>query len=184
MSDAPNSTPESMIARQIGPNAVGVAGFLKWLQVSMPAVYRDIKPQLIALNIQAKAQAGGTGLGSLGDSGSFTDLNPITASVSVLPGGTGNASNGWADAAGKLIAAWGQYKLTDAQLEVAKNIANVNLERAKQGLAPIPYDASQLGLAPTVNVGLSGNLSNLALWGGAGVLGFLVLNSVLKHGRR
>lgn len=172
MSDAPQKTPDSMIARQLGVNDVGARGFLKWLQISMPAVYRDILPDLKKLNLQAKAASGGAGLGSFGDS-QTTDV----------PAGTANASSTWSDAVTKLISAWGQYKLTDSQLDIAKQIAQTNLQRAQQGLSPLPYDAGQLGLAPTVQVGLSGDTGKLVMYGGIGLLAFLVLNSVMKHRR-
>lgn len=173
MSDAPQTTPASMVSRKISVDATGAKGFLEWLRASMPAVYRDLEPKIRALQAKAKAASEGTGLGAFGEA---------QTSITV-PAGTANASSGWADNISKLIAAWGQYKLTDAQLDTVKKITDANLQRAQQGLAPLPYDASQLGLAPTVNVGLSGDTGKLVMYGGAALLGFLVLNSVMKHRR-
>lgn len=179
MSDAPQTTPKSMVARQLTPMDKGAAGFLKWVRVSMPAVYRDILPQVRALNAQAKMQSGG--MGSLGDSGtSFlqpvgVDASALSVSDITIPAGDASASSGWADSVSKLISAWGQYKLTDMQLDTVKKITAMNLSRAQQGLAPLPYDASQLGLAPTVNVGLSGATSRLVMYGGLAFLGLIAL---------
>lgn len=187
MSDAPLTTPANMVERQLRPEDKGAAGFLKWLKVSMPAVYRDLLPDLKRLNLEAKvASAGSPGMGSLGDSGT-TPLQTFSfdysnvANAQVLPAGTGNASSSWSDTVSKLIGAWGQYKLTDAQLDTAKRITDINLQRAQQGLSPLPYDASQLGLSPTVKVGLTGDTGKLVMYGGIAFLAFLVLQSM---GRR
>lgn len=167
MSDAPNVTPASMVARKLTAEDKGAAGFLKWMKVSMPAMYRGILPEIKKLQLQAKA-ANLEGLGAFGDSGQTFDV----------PAGTANASSSWADSLSKIIGAWGQYKLTDAQLDLAKQITQTNLQRAQQGLAPLPYDAAQLGLAPTVNFGLSGSTSSLVMYIGGG-LGLLFLLSQL-----
>lgn len=172
MSDAPQATPQGIIARQLSADDVGARGVLKWLKVSMPKLYKDILPDLIKLNAQAKA-ANPTGLGAFGDSG-----------TSDVPASSAPASSSWSDSLLKLIQGWGQYKLTDAQLDLTKQLAQTNLQRAQQGLAPIAYDAGQLGLAPTVNVGLSGDTGKLVMYGGFGLIGFLLFNTFMKHGRR
>lgn len=172
MSDAPLVTPRTMIERQIGPDDVGAKGFLKWLKVSMPALYRDIEKDLKRLNLDAKA-AGPGGLGRFGE---------MTTSFEV-PAGSAPASSSWSDQVLKLVQAWGQYKLTDRQLDLAKQIAQTNLQRAQQGLSPLPYDAADLGLAPTVNVGLSGDTSKLVTYGAIG-FGLLFAFGILGGRRR
>ncbi len=164
MSDAPNVTPASMVARRLTADDKGAAGFLKWMKVSMPAMYRDLLPDIKRLQLAAKS-ASPEGLGAFGEAGNTFEV----------PASSANASSSWADSLSKLVGAWGQYKLTDAQLDLAKQITQTNLSRAQQGLAPLPYDAAQLGLAPTVNFGLSGSTSKLVMYGGiaAGLLFFL-----------
>lgn len=169
--DAPNTTPPSMIERQLKPTDVGAQGFLKWLKISMPAVYRDILPDLKRLQAEAKA-ASLSGVGAFGESGVSIDV----------PAGTANASSTWTDQIKNLVQAWGQYKLTSEQLKTASKITDANLERARLGLPPLPYDAGQLGLAPTVNVGLTGSTASLVKYGAIGVGLFLLAN--MLTGRR
>jgi hypothetical protein len=164
MSDAPATTPRTMIARQMRPDDTGARGFLKWLQVSMPAIYRGILPDLKRLNAEAKS-ASPEGLGAFGES-QTTDV----------PAGSANASTSWTNTVKDLIGAWGQLKLTSAQLDTVRKITDENLARSRQGLAPLPYDASQLGLAPTVNFGLSGSTATLVKYGAIGVGLLFILN--------
>lgn len=166
MSDAPQTTPKSMIERQLGPEDVGARGFLVWLKASMPALYRGIESDLKKLNKEAS-------LSGLGQFPSFGEQQ--TTSV---PAGSAPASTSWTDAVSKLVQAYGQYKLTDAQLDTVRKITDANLARAQQGLKPLPYDAAQLGLAPTVNFGLSGDTSRLLVWGGLGFLGLMALGAL------
>lgn len=162
MSDAPLTTPKNPIEAQLGPDDVGAQGFLKWLKLALPDAYRAILPDVKKLQAQARMN----GFGAFGDGGVSTDV----------PAGAAAASTSWTDTLSKLITAWGQYKLTDAQLDVAKQAASINLQRAQQGLAPLPYTAEQMGISPTVNVGLSGSTSNLVMYGAIGVGLLLVLN--------
>lgn len=179
MSDAPVTTPSTMIERQIGPEDVGARGFLKWLKVSMPALYRGIEPDLRKLNAQARA-ANVAGLGAFGESGTSALFD--ASGNTTLPAGPAPASTSWSDNILKLIQGWGQYKLTSQQLDIAKQIAQTNLQRAQRGEAPIAYDAGQLGLAPTVNVGLSGDTGQLVKWGAIGLGAYLLLR--MLTGRR
>lgn len=175
MSDAPVSTPRSMVARQLGKNDVGAQGFLKWLKVAMPDLYDTILPDVKKLQMSAASAAQSlSGLGTFGDSGTATDGS--------VPAGNANASSTWVDSLKSLISAYGQYKLTDTQLKTVQKITDANLARAQAGLAPLPYDASELGLAPTLNVGLSGSASKLLTYGALGVGAYLLLN--LFMGRR
>lgn len=171
MSDAPVNTPRSMIERKLGPDDVGAQGFLKWLKSSMPAVYQGISADIKRLQAQA-ASASLSGMGSFGEAGTSFEV----------PASSAPASSSWADSISKLVAAWGQYKLTDQQLDTVKKITDANLARAQQGLAPLPYDAAQLGLAPTVNVGLSNDAMSFLKWGGLAAGAFLLLKTLT--GRR
>lgn len=179
MSDAPVTTPSTIIERQLRPEDVGAAGFLKWMSVSMPKMYRDLLPDIRRLNTQAKA-ANLSGLGAFGDSGTTT-LFDMGGNATTVPAGTAPASTSWSDNILKLIQGWGQYKLTNQQLDIAKQIAQTNLSRAQQGLAPIAYDAGQLGLAPTVNFGLSGTTGEFVKWSGIGFGVYLLLKLVTDH---
>lgn len=166
MSDAPLTTPRSMVMRKLSPDAKGAQGFLEWLQASMPAVYQDLKPELKKLQTAAAAQSL-NGLGAFGE---------MQAGSSTVPAGSSSASSSWTDTVGKLIQAWGQYKLTDQQLDTMKQITNANLQRAQQGLAPLPYDAAEMGLAPTVQVGLTGSTSTMLMIGGGALLLMMLLS--------
>lgn len=182
MSNAPVTTPKSMIERQLTAEDVGARGFLKWLKVSMPAVYRGIERDLKRLNIEAQSKAV-SGLGSFGESQvSYVPFVGAEQTVQ-LPGGSAPASSSWTDSISKLVSAWGQYKLTDAQLDTVRKITDANLRRAEQGLSPLPYDASQLGLAPTVNVGLSGSTGDIVKYGLIGG-GLLILANMFMRRRR
>lgn len=168
MSDAPVATPKSMVRRAIGPDDKGARGFLVWLRAAAPSIYKGIEKDLKQLNLQAKQQALG-GYSAFGEVGT-TDV----------PASSAMASSSWTDAVSKLIQAYGQYKLTDAQLDTVKKITDANLLRAQQGLEPLAYDAGQLGLAPTVNFGLSGDTSKLVMYGLAGLAAMLILPKLLK----
>lgn len=180
MSNAPVTTPSTMIERQLRKEDVGAAGFLKWLKISMPVLYHGIEGDLKKLNLDAK-RANLSGLGAFGESGTTT-LFDMGGNATTVPASTAPASSSWSDNILKLIQGWGQYKLTNQQLDIAKQIAQTNLQRAQQGLAPIAYDAGQLGLAPTVNVGLSGETGTLVKWGAIGVGAYLLLK--ILTGRR
>jgi len=73
----------------------------------------------------------------------------------------------------KLVAAWGQAKLTSNQLDAVQQMTNINIQRAKNGQAPLPIDPSQYGLAPTVNFGLAGGTQSLVMYGGIALLALL-----------
>ena len=167
--DAPVKTPPNKIEAQLKPDDVGARGFLKWLKLSMPALYKGIEGDVKRLQAQARM----AGFGTFGESG-------VSAEV---PASSGSASSTWIDNITKLVGAWGQYKLTDQQLDTVKQITQVNLQRAQQGLAPLPYDASQMGLAPTVNVGLSSDTSRLVSYGAMGI-GAVLLLAIFARPRR
>lgn len=170
MSDAPVTTPKSMIARQIGPDDKGARGFLVWLKASMPGVYSGIRKDLERLNVQGMS-ASLSGLGAFGDTQPGTDV----------PASSAPASSSWSDTVSKLIQAYGQYKLTQQQLDTLKKVTDANLQRAQAGLAPLPYDSQQLGLAPTVQIGLTGGTSKMLFYGGAAILALLAFGMM---GRR
>ncbi len=172
MSNAPIKTPRTMIERQLGPEDVGARGFLKWLKIALPSVYKGIEPDIKRLNLEARS-ANMAGVGAFGEAGASFEV----------PANSSPASSSWTDNLSKLISAYGQYKLTDAQLTTVRKITDANLARAQQGLAPLPYDASQLGLAPTVNFGLSNDASRLVMIGG-GILAAIVVLPKLLGGRR
>lgn len=176
MSDAPQNTPRSLVARQLGPNDVGAQGFLKWLKISMPGLYADILPGVKKLQMQAVNTASSvSGLGTFGEA--------LVATDGSVPGGAASASSSWVDSLKSLIGAYGQYKLTQTQLDTVRKITDANLARAQQNLPPLPYDASELGLAPTLNVGLSGSASKLVTYGAIGVGAYLLLQMFMSRRR-
>lgn len=72
---------------------------------------------------------------------------------------TANETN-WAEIFGSVAGAWQQQQLFD-----------LNIERAKRGLAPI----SSAQFAPTYNVGVSPQLQQILLFGGIALLAVLML---------
>lgn len=140
------------------------------------------------------------GLGYLGDDTALTaDLTVTPTAVmnnspEIMPtvtadttgASTAPASSSWISSIGNAltnaVAAAGQAYLTVNQVQGANSILQTNLQRAQQGLAPLPYTSQQLGLTgPTLNLGLSSTtLTPLLLLGGGAVL-LIALASARKR---
>lgn len=183
MSTAPQSTPKTMIARQIARTDTGARGFLVWLKAAMPGAYNAIKGDVARFEAKQKAHGAGK---AFGDVRSLRDGK--LGSLGILPGdvpaGTAPASSGWSDLVSKALTVYAQYKLTDQQLDAAKQIWNVNLQRAQEGLAPLPIDPTEYGVGqPTARIGLTGDTQKMFLWG-AGILAAVILLPKLLRGAR
>lgn len=103
-------------------------------------------------------------------------MPPVSATTSATSSQPASAS--WASDIGSAVTAATTAALGIVQVNDAQKIFNTNLQRAQQGLAPIPTNPTTYGLpAPTANIGLtSGTTSTLLLLGGLLAAG-LVLSS-------
>ena len=66
--------------------------------------------------------------------------------------------------------------LAKNQVDIQKQVTNIQLQRAQSGLPPLPISTSQLGV-PQVAIGLSTSTQSMLMWGGLG-LGALLLFSM------
>lgn len=149
-------------------NDTGARGYLKWLKISQPRIYRGILPKLQGPKLQA------TSISGLGD----TTADP-TATASTAP-----APQSWIDNIKQLVTGAAQIYLTKEQLDQQKKITDMQLSRAQQGLPPLNINPAQYGLTPTVSVGMTEETKNMLLIGGLGLGAFLLLPHLLSGSRR
>jgi hypothetical protein len=124
----------------------------------------------------------------------FGDTDPTLANITVDPTSVSDSTSAavinatdssaadpsWLSSVSSAISAVGQAYLTKTQIDASQQIFNTNLQRAQQGLPPIPTNPTAYGLpAPTVNFGLaSGTLTPvLYVVGGIGLL--MVIGSLV-----
>ncbi len=189
-------TVDPKIAAHIG-DATGKLGFLKWVESTFPApIAAKVLKRAQSLNAP-KTNLALSNLGTLGQSALTDYLSSSNISSGNYSSSTGTpsasqvatsapASSSWISNIGSVlsgaISAAGQAYLTVSQTQAANSIVQLNLQRAQQGLAPLPYNAQQLGLTgPTLNLGLSsGTLTPVLMIGGA-ALAVVLLLGVMKH---
>lgn len=117
--------------------------FLEMLRVRRPEIYQRV--------IERASRAQGRGLSGLGETAVTVD------------------NQSWWD---KLIAGIQQLAPTYAQYQLSKDLYDLNMQRAKQGLPPV--DAS--AVSPQMNVGLSPETRLLVLgMGGVALIAVLAL---------
>lgn len=169
----------------------GIRGYLKWLQGDQPGIYKAIAPQIAqyapeAFSDYEQSQAMGSLMG-LGDGWTTffgTDSSPAPSADVATAANSGASSPGITSMISNLVGAVGQVFLAKTQVDTLKQVNNIQLQRAQQGLSPLDTSSLNLGV-PQVNVGLSkGTLTGggiaLAVVGGLGLL-FLLSG---KRGRR
>ena len=140
----------------------GTKGFLQWMAVALPRTYRGVKRDL-----QVSAQVSGLGL-----------IEP-TATATEAP-----MSSSLATTLKEIAQVAAQAYLTREQVQAQQKILNLQLERARQGLAPLNIDPTTYGLpSPSVGVGLTADTKQLLTWGAIGA-GALFLFSTLIGGKR
>ena len=106
-------------------------------------------------------------------------LGDTTPTPSTTPVATSGGSPSWVNSLLQL--ATGGLTVYE-QAQAQKQLNTLNTQSAAQGLPPLTPD--QAGIAPPtaqVSVGLSSDVQKLLMYGGVGLLGFLVLSSVLKR---
>jgi len=156
----------------------GIRGFLKWLQMTQPAVYAKAAPE-IAKNIPAAFSdyhAGGWRTAGLSPSQAVDKLNGLgigpeaiqldslsfdTSSVSApkpvdvsTAANEGDASTSTTDLIGGIVKGVSSLWMTKQQVDIQNKVVNTQLARAAAGLPPMNVDLSQYGV-PRVSVGLS-----------------------------
>lgn len=141
----------------------GGRGFLQWLKASQPTLYRGISQRL----------ANQPALAGLGLNIPATDIATQTPSTSATPG--------WVDSIKNLALTFAQTYLTKQQVDAQKKVLDIQLERARQGLAPLDLDLSQYGLTPTANVGLAPDTRTLLMWGGIALAAVYLLPKLLSR---
>ncbi len=192
------------------PGAKGKKGFLLWVAAGFPKQIADTIMQAAARQIdpamlQAARSAGsasspstaGPTVTTMGRFGGFGDdaalvtlgVDPTAVSDSTTAAinatDSSAASPSWIDSISTAIQAAGTAYLTKTQIDAQQQIFNTNLQRAQQGLPPIPTNPTAYGLpAPTVNFGLATGTQSTLLWvaGGLGVL--ILIASLAKSSRK
>lgn len=142
--------------------STGVQGFLQWLKTAQPYLYRKIEKKLPAPQL--------AGLGA-------DDALIASASTAATPSSI-------TDILKNLVLGAGQVLLTKEQLKAQQKILDLQLERARAGLAPADIDPTLFGLpAPSVRLGLDADVQRM-LTVGAAVGGGLLLLYILFGSRR
>lgn len=185
--------PDPAIAAKVG-NATGKLGFLKWVEATFPAA---IAAQVLKRAKSLNSPKTNLALAGLGQTSAITDYlsspsisggnySATTGVPSASQAATSTpASSSWISDIGNVlsgaISAAGQAYLTVSQTQAANQIVGINLQRAQQGLAPLPYNAQQLGLTgPTLNVGLASGTLTPFIYLGGGLLAIILIASVMK----
>jgi hypothetical protein len=119
--------------------------------------YRSKGPvALVSRGIDA-GPLGISGLGSLGDDSSTT---PVTA----------DSTPSW-------LTQLASAATSVTNLVSQQQLNQINIQRAAQGLAPLPQSV----IGPTATVGLSSDVQNLLIYGGLAFAGLFMLNLALKR---
>ena len=181
------------------PGAIGMKGLLLWTEAAFPKVLADkvlkaasaYVPGTSTPTLASPAQGGFGRLGDFvygsiaADDGSgYSD--PTAAPVSAVTAATPSqpATPSWLADLGSAFKTGAQAFLGYTQVKDAQQIFNVNLQRAQQGLPPIPTNPVNYGLpAPTANIGLTDQTQKALLWGVGLLVGGMVLIKLVGHNR-
>lgn len=194
------------------PGAIGMKGFLLWTEAAWPrAISQKIvqaaaayTPGATPVAMASPARGGFGRYGAFGDDSFLSPVSinipglddaatsalnaandPTLASITNTTAATPSqpASSSWlSDIGGAITAATTAY-LGAQQVKDAQSIFNVNLQRAQQGLPPIPTNPTAYGLpAPTANIGLTSG-TQTALLIGVGVLAVALIAGAAVHKR-
>lgn len=195
------------------PGAKGKKGFLLWVSAGFPkrvadkimvAAASQVDPGMLQAARQASGRApspdkAGPAVTTMGRFGGFGDdsglvtigVDPTSlsdsTSAAINATDSGAASPSWLDSISSAIQAAGTAYLTKTQIDSQQQIFNVNLQRAQQGLPPIPTNPTAYGLpAPTVNFGLAAGTMQPILWvvGGVGLLWIVSQAMKSSHKRK
>lgn len=147
------------------------AQYVQWFRSNVPGFKQvmDTAPSPV--------RAGLAGLAIVGpDDGSSTTSTAVA---------TSDDSFDWGNLIKSLGTAASQYMMTDAQIKANQQITTIQLQRAQQGLPPLPISQlqSQYGITttPTANVGIAPDTQKLLMYGG---IAFLFVWALTSRGRR
>lgn len=144
----------------------GGKGLLLWIKANQPKLYAEFLKK--RANVASKLNGLGNTSLTLGN----LTLDPIsTAPVGAPP-------PAWLSAVQQTLTGAAQVYLTAQQLSAQKKVMDLQIERARQGLAPLDIDPMRYGLSPTVGVGISPDTKKFLMWGGLGLLALLVLKKL------
>ncbi len=106
--------------------STGARGYLEWLKMNQPLIYRGISNKLTQPNL--------SGMGA-------DNIDPI-AIASTAP-----AQQSWIDNIKQLVQGAASIYLTKTQLDQQSKITDLQLQRARQGLPPLNIDPTSYGLS-------------------------------------
>lgn len=134
--------------------ADGVVMFSEWLRKNYPEIYENVIITMPEAFIPEFALSGFrmSGVG-------IVEGEPVTDWAKSI-----------SDTIASLLPTYAQYRLQ-------KDLINLNIKRAEQGLPPV----SSMDMAPQVNVGVSSNVENIAKVAVFGVLGLGLLSILSKN---
>lgn len=90
-------------------------------------------------------------------------------------------ASSWSDTLKNLVTVAGQAFLTKSQLDSQQKILDLQLSRAKAGLAPLDIDPATFGIAgPQVTLGISSDTKKLLMMGGAVFAAVILLPKLLR----
>lgn len=186
----------------------GIKGFLKWMRADNPGLYAKVAPVLAQKVPQAFStyEASKSRAATLGRYGLGSDLTQSSAGlldISFDPGQlttTYQATQSLSDASDVsdvansgsstpsitslitgIVGGISSLYLAKNQVDIQKQVTDIQLQRAQSGLPPLPISTSQLGV-PQVAIGLSNSTQSMLMWGGL-ALGALVLVGMSAGGR-
>lgn len=190
MTTAAQMTPKTRIEKALDPSKdKGALGFLKWAQAALPTpVYAAVLQAAQGQSAQYRA-AGLSGVfgDAPDDSSGMTTISFDPSSINApnvdlsSVASAQPASTDWASAISSALQVAGQAYLTKTQVDSMNSIAQINIQRAQQGLPPLPTDPSLYGVpGPSVSVGLSAATTQTLLYLGLGVGAIWLLTSVMS----
>lgn len=180
----------------------GVRGFLKWLSVAQPDIYKKAAPIIAQKAPEAFSDfhAGGwrtagmdhaaavKKLGYIGDTSPIDFSQALNAPIQIsasdisLPNmpnvdvstaaNSGSASSSTTDLIGSIVSGISSLYLGKKQADIQQQVVNTQLQRAALGLPPLPSSLANLGV-PQVSLGLSSGTSALAIAAGVGFLALI-----------
>ena len=153
------ATAETVNSGALKP-AVAYRSFIDWLKQRQPDVYAGVaytRPDLVSPEMIFES---GGFLGDVEESAESTFDAQSVFDKSI-------------DALQKLLPSYYQYS-------AQKQLIDLNIERAKQGMAPVDSGS----LAPTVKVGVSSDIQRMLTFGLVGAFGLAALSIFTRNKRR
>jgi hypothetical protein len=158
----------------------GPKGYLVWLALNQPRLYKQIRPRLLA-----SMPANLSGFGSTNLSLTAMGVSPAIESDPLINAAPSGASSKWADTLQTILGAAATVYTTKTQIDAQKRINDMQLDRLRQGLPPLNIDPGQYGLATaSASIGVSEGTRKWLTYGGLAVVGAWILTSLVGGRRR